>query len=81
MSLLVAAVDAGSLSAAARRVGMPLATVSRRVAELEEELGTQIVQRSPRGLSLTEPGEAYLAACRSILDRSARRSGWWRGVP
>lgn len=69
MSLLVAAVDAGSLSAAARRQGIPLATVSRRVAELEEELGTQIVQRSPRGLSLTEPGEAYLAACRSILEQ------------
>ncbi|MCA1336363.1 LysR family transcriptional regulator [Pseudooceanicola marinus] len=69
MSLLVAAVDAGSLSAAARRAGMPLATVSRRVAELEQELGTQIVLRSPRGLSLTEPGETYLAACRSILEQ------------
>ncbi|PLX37265.1 MAG: LysR family transcriptional regulator [Hyphomicrobiales bacterium] len=69
MSVLVAAADAGSLSAAARRLGMPLATVSRWVAELEERLGTRILHRSTRGLSLTEPGEAYLAACRSILEQ------------
>ncbi|MCR8549418.1 LysR family transcriptional regulator [Salipiger sp. P9] len=69
MTILVAAVEAGSLSAGARRLGLPLATVSRRVAELEELLGTQLVQRSPRGLTPTEPGEAYLAACRSILEQ------------
>lgn len=69
MSILVAAVDAGSLSAAARRLGVPLATVSRRVAELEDRLGTRILLRSARGLSLTEPGEAYLTACRNILEQ------------
>lgn len=69
MSILVAAVDGGSLSEGARRLGLPLATVSRRVAELEDLLGTRIVKRSPRGLTLTEPGEAYLAACRSILEQ------------
>lgn len=69
MSILVAAVDAGSLSAGARRLGLPLATVSRRVSELEERLGTRILLRSARGLTLTEPGEAYLAACRSILEQ------------
>ncbi|WP_245514003.1 LysR family transcriptional regulator [Antarcticimicrobium luteum] len=69
MSMLVAAVDAGSLSAGARRLGLPLATVSRRVSELEERLGTRILLRSARGLTLTEPGEAYLAACRSILEQ------------
>lgn len=69
MSMLVAAVDAGSLSAGARRLGLPLATVSRRVSELEERLGTQILMRSARGLTLTDPGEAYLAACRSILEQ------------
>ena len=40
MSILVACVDAGSLTAGARRLGMPLATVSRRVAALEEQIGT-----------------------------------------
>ena len=69
MSILVSAVEAGSLSAAARRLGLPLATVSRKVSELEDRLGTRIVDRSPRGLTPTETGEAYLAACRSILDQ------------
>ncbi len=68
MSILVAAVDAGSLSAAARELGMPLATVSRRVAELEEGLRTQLLLRSARGLGLTEAGAAYVAACRRILE-------------
>jgi DNA-binding transcriptional LysR family regulator len=47
MSTLVAAVEAGSLSAAARRLGMPLATVSLKVSELEQHLGTRIVNPSP----------------------------------
>ena len=69
MSLLVAAVDAGSFSAAARRLGLPLATVSRRVSDLEARLGTQLVERSQRGLTPTETGETYIAACRVILDQ------------
>lgn len=69
MSILVTAVDAGSLSAGARELGIPLATVSRRVAELEEKLGTQLLLRSARGLVLTEAGTAYVAACRRILEQ------------
>lgn len=68
MSILLAVVDAGSLSAGARRLGLPLATVSRRVADLEAALGTQLLMRSPRGLAATDVGTAYLAACRRILD-------------
>ncbi|ORE96185.1 transcriptional regulator GstR [Stappia sp. 22II-S9-Z10] len=68
MRLLVAAVDAGSLSGAARAAGLPLATVSRRVADLEAALGAQLLNRSSRGLSLTDPGADYLAACRRILE-------------
>ncbi|WP_206078305.1 LysR family transcriptional regulator [Poseidonocella sp. HB161398] len=68
MAILVACVDAGSLSAGARRLRLPLATVSRRVAELEERLGTQLLHRSPRGLALTDPGTGYLAACRRVLE-------------
>lgn len=71
MSILVAAVDAGSFSRAARRLGLPLATVSRRVSDLEHHLGTQVVERSPRGLTPTDAGEAYLSACRSILEQVA----------
>lgn len=68
MSILVAAVDAGSLSAASRRLGTPLATVSRKVSELEAHLGTRLLNRSSRRLTLTDAGRSYVAACRRILD-------------
>ncbi len=68
MSVLIAAVDAGSLSAAARQLGMPLATLSRKVAELEAHLNTRLLHRTTRQLSLTEAGSSYVAACRRILE-------------
>jgi DNA-binding transcriptional LysR family regulator len=68
MSILVAVVDSGSLSAAARRLDMPLATVSRKVGELESHLKTRLLHRTTRQLSLTEAGSSYVAACRRILE-------------
>ncbi|MFK0377958.1 LysR family transcriptional regulator [Pandoraea sp. NPDC090278] len=68
MSILIAVVDAGSLSAAARGLGMPLATVSRKVGELEAHLKTRLLHRTTRQLSLTEAGSAYVASCRRILE-------------
>ena len=68
MATLLAAVEGGSLSAASRSLNMPLATVSRRVAELEARLRTRLLVRTSRRLSLTEAGAAYVAACRRILD-------------
>ena len=68
MATLVAAVEAGSLSEAARRLGTPLATVSRKVQALERLLGTQLVNRGSRRLTLTETGRAYIAASKQILD-------------
>ena len=68
MSILIAVVDAGSLSAAARVLDMPLATVSRKLAELETHLKTRLLHRSTRQLSLTEAGISYVAACRRILE-------------
>ncbi len=68
MSLLVAVVDAGGFSAASRRVSMPLATVSRKVAELETHLGVQLLQRSTRHIALTDAGRSYVESCRRILD-------------
>jgi DNA-binding transcriptional LysR family regulator len=69
MATLIAAVDGGSLSAASRALGMPLATVSRKVSELEAHLRTQLVVRTSRKLLLTEAGRAYLAASRRILEQ------------
>jgi DNA-binding transcriptional LysR family regulator len=71
MSLFVCAAETGSLSAAARMKGMPLATVSRKVAELETHLKATLVIRSRAGLQLTEAGRAYLASARSILEELA----------
>jgi DNA-binding transcriptional LysR family regulator len=69
MSFFVTAVDLGSFSAAARKLGTPLPTVSRKVAELEQHLNARLLVRSTRKLTPTEAGEAYLSACRTILDQ------------
>jgi len=68
MTTLLAAVEGGSLSAASRRLGMPLATVSRKVSELEAHLRTRLLHRTSRRLSLTDAGQAYVAACKRILE-------------
>lgn len=71
MSILREAVDAGSLSAAGRRLGVPLATVSRKVSELERHLGTRLLNRSSRKLTLTDAGRSYVVACKRILEEVA----------
>ncbi|MBY5601964.1 LysR family transcriptional regulator [Rhizobium leguminosarum] len=68
MSVLLAVVDAGSLSAGARQLRAPLATVSRKVADLEKHLGVPLVLRTRRGLWLTEEGRTFVAASRRILE-------------
>lgn len=68
MTVLLAVTDAGSLSAGARRLGMPLATVSRKVSELEAHLHTRLLNRGSRRLELTDAGQSYVAACRRILE-------------
>lgn len=69
MSVFAAIVDGGSLSAAGRRLDIPLATVSRKLADLEAHLKTRLITRSTRRLVLTDAGRDYLAACRQILDQ------------
>ncbi|HSI40124.1 MAG TPA: LysR family transcriptional regulator [Xanthobacteraceae bacterium] len=68
MSVLLVVVEAGSLSAGARRLHAPLATVSRKVGDLEKHLGVRLVLRTRRGLALTEEGRAFVAASRRILE-------------
>src|SRR6476620_2008694 len=67
MRVFTAVADAGSLSAAGRRLNMPLATVSRHLAALEDEVGVRLMTRTTRHLALTEPGRHYLESCRRIL--------------
>jgi len=71
MSIFVRVVDEGSLTAGARALAMPIATVSRRISELEDKLGAELLLRSPRGLTLTDTGQTYLAACRRIIEEVA----------
>jgi len=68
MTVLLTAVEAGSLSAAGRRLGMPLATVSRKVSELETHVKARLLSRSTRKLALTDAGRDYVVACKRILE-------------
>ncbi len=68
MSILVATVEKGSFTAASKALKIPLATVSRKVGELETHLGAQLLLRTTRKLSLTDAGRAYVAASRRILE-------------
>lgn len=67
LRVFVSIVDEGSLSAAGRRLGMPLATVSRHLKALEDDLDVRLITRTTRRLMLTEPGHAYLDTCRRVL--------------
>ncbi len=69
MSTLLAVVEAGSLSAASRQLGVPLATVSRRITDLEAHLKAQLLNRSSRRITLTDAAQSYVRACRHILDQ------------
>ncbi|PRX27251.1 DNA-binding transcriptional LysR family regulator [Paraburkholderia sp. BL18I3N2] len=66
--MLLTAVDRGSLSAAARELKIPVSTLTRKVADLEELLGTRLLIRTTRKLTLTDAGMSYVAAARRILD-------------
>jgi len=67
MSIVLEIAEAGSLSAAARRLNTPPATASRKVTELEEHLGAKLFDRSVRKLTLTDSGLSYVAALKRIL--------------
>lgn len=68
MTVFMAVVEAGSLSAAGRKLGMPLATVSRKLSELETHLKARLLSRSTRQLKLTDAGRDYVVACKRILN-------------
>ncbi|WP_216360204.1 LysR family transcriptional regulator [Sphingobium yanoikuyae] len=67
LTILVEAVQQGSLSAAGRRLGLTALATSRRLAALEAELGVRLVHRTTRSLSLTVEGEAFLPHAEAML--------------
>src|SRR5262252_8287290 len=65
-------VDAKSLSRAAVELGVPRATVGRRLARLEKRLGTRLLRRTTRSLAVTETGEVFYRRARIVLDAVAQ---------
>lgn len=68
MRTLVQVVESGTFSAAARRLNVGQPSISKTVAQLESELGVQLLLRSSRGLAPTEAGMAYYQGARRALD-------------
>lgn len=68
MAIFVHVVDAGSFTGAARNLGLPKSTVSRKITQLEERLGVRLIQRTTRSLRLTDTGTAYYNHCSRILS-------------
>ena len=68
MSAFVAVVEAGGFSAASRKLGTPLTTLSRKVADLEEYLRVSLLTRTTRKVALTDSGQIFFHRCRQLLD-------------
>jgi DNA-binding transcriptional LysR family regulator len=68
MRIFTRIVDSGSFAAAARSLDLSKAVVTRQVAMLEAHLNTRLLNRTTRKLSLTEAGETYLEACRTLVE-------------
>jgi DNA-binding transcriptional LysR family regulator len=70
LKIFAGIVEAGSFSEAARRLKMPLSTVSRRLAELEDQLNLRLLERSTRNLRLTDAGSEVLEHARRTEELS-----------
>jgi DNA-binding transcriptional LysR family regulator len=70
LEIFARVVDANSFSEAARRLKMPLSTVSRRIADLEDQLGIRLLERSTRNMRLTDAGCEVLEQARQAVELS-----------
>ncbi|MFM0630484.1 LysR family transcriptional regulator [Paraburkholderia xenovorans] len=68
MNEFVLSAQEGSFTAAGLRLGLTSSAVGKAVTRLEERLGTKLVHRTTRRLTLTNEGEAYLASCLRVLN-------------
>jgi LysR family transcriptional regulator, transcriptional activator for dmlA len=67
VNIFVAVAEAGTFSAAAARLQIPVSTISRALTRLEKNLDLSLMRRSPRGLALTDAGKEYLVFCKRAL--------------
>lgn len=75
----VRVIEAGSFTAAALALGVPKSSVSRGVAQLEDELGVRLLHRTTRNLHLTEAGQGYFARVRPLVAGFAEATDAVRG--
>jgi len=68
----LAVAETGSLSAAARRLGLSQPTLGRRVREIETALGAEVFRRHAKGLALTETGQAMLGPAQAMREAAGR---------
>ncbi|MFY8152463.1 MAG: LysR family transcriptional regulator, partial [Hyphomicrobiales bacterium] len=87
MDLFARVVTSGSMSAAGREIGLSPAVISKRIKRLEERLGTRLLQRTTRQITLTEAGQGFYERVIAILssveeaeDFVTRRSALARGL-
>ncbi|TEA79166.1 LysR family transcriptional regulator [Allopusillimonas ginsengisoli] len=71
LKYFVEVAQAGSLSAASRQLHVAVSAISRQIAGLEEEIGTPLFERAPRGMVLSEAGQLLLAHARRTIMESA----------
>jgi len=77
IAVFVRVVQAGGFSAAARQLGMPKSTESRKVSELERRIGARLLQRTTRKLGLTDAGRTYYErAARIVGEIDEARPRW-----
>lgn len=69
MQTFVAVVEEGGITAAAARLGIAKSVCSRRITDLETDLGTQLILRTTRSIDLTDTGRDYYQSCLDILER------------
>lgn len=70
MAIFAAVIDSGSFTAAARALGLSKSAVSKRIAALEDALGTRLIDRTTRRLRLTEAGEEYYEAAARVVHEA-----------
>ena len=79
MAVFALVVESGSMSAAARRMGVGRASVSRDVAQLEADCGVRLLQRTTQSIGLTPVGEAFFETCQRILGEARAGADLIRG--
>lgn len=68
VKLFIQVVEHNSFTSAAEKLGVQKSTISRRIAQLEDELGVRLLQRTTRKLSLTDEGQELFERCQPLLD-------------